>query len=169
MKAALRGIVCLALAAFAGAAHAIGDHLLFAQDTTGAISATLAGIIDPCKGSHYFPMGVPSVVLAGHEYDITSMFAIIDPPPCPDTPSPYEITTSLGAVADGPYTAVWTVGGLIVTGTFNVNAGVLQAASPIPTLSVAALAGLASLIAVAAFLRLRGRRPARIRGRQEAA
>src|SRR5215467_9751397 len=121
MQAALRGIVCLALAAFAGAAHAIDDHLLFAQDATGAISATLAGTIDPCKGSHYFPMGAPSVVLAGREYDITSMFAIIDPPPCPDVPSHYEITASLGTVADGHYTVVWTVGGLIVTGTFNMN------------------------------------------------
>jgi len=165
MKAALRGIVCLALAAFAGVAQAIDDHLLFAQDATGALSATLAGIIDPCKGSHYFPMGVPSVVLAGHEYDITSPFAIIDPPPCPDVPSHYEITASLGTVPDGHYTVVWTVGGLIVTGTFNVNAGVLLAASPIPTLSVTALMGLAILIALAAFLRVRGRRLARTRGR----
>jgi hypothetical protein len=158
MNAALRGIACLALAAFAGAAHAIDDHLLFAQDTTGVVSATLAGIIDPCKGSRYFPMGVPSVAVVGREYYITSMFAIIDPPPCPDVGSHYESTASLGAVADGHYTVVWTLGGLIVTGAFNVKAGVLLATSPIPTLSVTALTGLASLIALAAFIGLRRRR-----------
>jgi hypothetical protein len=42
MKAAPCGLVCLALTAFAGAAYAIDDHLLLAQDAMGVASATLA-------------------------------------------------------------------------------------------------------------------------------
>jgi hypothetical protein len=123
------------------------------------VSATLAGTIDPCHGSLYFPMGVPTIVLTGREYDITSPFAIIDPPP--DVPSHYEVTASLGTVADGHYIVVWTLGAMIITGTFDVSSGVLLEASPIPTLTLPALIALASLLALVGLVRLRERRATR--------
>jgi hypothetical protein len=161
---AFAAAVCLGLTLVVTDAHAIGDDVRFAQASTGVVSAILEGTIDPCKGSHYFPMGVPMVALVGHEYDLTQPFAIIDPPPCPDTPSNYQVTASLGTVADGHYSVVWTVGTVVATATFDVRSGVLLAVSPVPTLSLPLLAAMASLIALTAVLLLRRlkARPSRV-------
>jgi len=143
------GGILLALAGLAPSAQAVGDYIRFTQATSGNLSATLAGFVDPCKGSVIFPMGVSSVISDGNEYDITSFFAILDPPPCPDVPQPYEVTALLGLAADGHYAVAWTVGPMIVRGTFDVRSGVLQpAATDVPTLTYPALLGLFAMIAI---------------------
>jgi len=156
LKQIFRGIIFVALAGLALSAQAIGDYIRFTQATSGNISAVLVGSVDPCKGSVVFPMGVSSVVLIGNEYDITSLFAILDPLPCPDMPQPYEVTASLGRVADGNYTVVWTVGSMNVRGEFVVTSGVLlPTAINVPTLTLPALWVLFTMIAVTGVALLR--------------
>jgi hypothetical protein len=149
VKRTFCGVMFVALAGLALSAEAIADYIRFTQAPSGTISAVLVGSVDPCKGSVVFPMGVSSIVLIGNEYDITSFFAILDPPACPDIPQPYEVTASLGYVADGNYTVVWTVGSMNVQGVLAVMSGVLlPAASNIATLTLPALSVLFTMIAV---------------------
>lgn len=156
MSRVLVGVIW-ALLALPSSARAAGDFLRFTQAPGGAVSAILSGFADPCSGSNIFPMGTPAVALAGTEYDITSMFVILDPPPCPHSPFPYTATAALGSVADGHYTVVWTIGPVIVRGEFDIRSGVLLAAAPIPALSFPALAGLIALVACVALVALRRR------------
>ncbi len=149
--------VIVALLALPPSAHAAGDYLRFTQAPSGAVSATLDGYADPCGGSHIYPMGTPSVALVGKEYDVTSMFVILDPPPCPHSPFPYTATAALGTVTDGHYTVVWTIGPVVASGEFDVRSGVLLAAAPIPALTRPALAGLIALVAGVALVALRRR------------
>jgi len=139
-------------------AQAIDDHIRFAQAASGSISATLAGSVDPCKGSNIYPMGVTSISLNNNEYDIASSFAVLDPPPCPDIPQSYEVTTGLGNPSDGHYSVVWTVGALVVTGMFDVSAGVLQVATPsVSTLTLQALASLITIVGLTGLALVRRR------------
>jgi len=153
------GAIFSVLSLLAPSAQAIDDHIRFAQAASGAISATLAGSVDPCKGSHIYPMGVTSISLDNNEYDIASSFAILDPPPCPDLPQAYEVTTSLGNPSDGHYVVVWTVGPMIVTGMFDVSGGILQiATSSVPTLSLQALSTLVATVALTGLVLARRQR-----------
>lgn len=139
------------LAGQATLGHAADDHARFVQAPSGLISATLVGAVDPCNGSVIFPMGTPSVDSNGNEFDITSPFAIADPPGCPTPPQPYEVSATLGTLADGTYTVVWTAGPLIVRGEFSVAAGVLDVpAAPVPTLDDSSMLVLIALLGVAA-------------------
>jgi hypothetical protein len=159
VKRIFRGIIFLALAALAVSAQAVGDHIRFTQVASGTISAVLDGAVDFCKGSVVFPMGVSSVALNGNEYDITSSFSVLDPPPCPDLPQSYEVTASLGNVADGHYTVVWAAGSLNVRGTFDVRSGLLlPATSNVPMLTLPALSVLFTMIAWTGLALLRRQR-----------
>ena len=128
MKAIFRGMMFSVLAGLAMSAHAVDDYIRFMQADSGTISAVLEGLAEPCFGSVVFPMDVSSVGRNGNEYDITSLFAVLDPKGCPSPPQPYEVIAPLGTVADGEYTVVWISGPLNVCGTFRVSAGVLQTA-----------------------------------------
>jgi hypothetical protein len=153
------GLIFSVLSALASSAHAIGDHIRFTQAASGTISATLAGSVDPCKGSNIFPTGVASINLNGNEYDIASFFAILDPLPCPDIPQPYEQTASLGNPSDGHYLVVWTVGPLTVTGAFEVIAGVLKVATnSVPTLTLPALSSLIVMVVLIGLVLFRWQR-----------
>ena len=164
MNRIVSGILFLALAGFALSAQALGDYLRFSQAAPGTVSATLTGFADPCNGSIVFPIGASSVTLNGSEYDISSSFAILDPPPCPFIPQPYQVVASLGLVADGHYEVVWTIGPLIVRGAFDVVSGALQPlATDIPTLTVPAMAALFAMVAMLALTSLA--RPRRKRRR----
>lgn len=126
MKTILRAIFMLVLAGLTISAQAAGDLIRVTQNTSGTISAVLTGSASPCAGSVIFPIGVASVTLTGNEYDISSSFAILDPPLCPSPPQTYNVSATLGTVPDGHYTVVWTIGTLTVRGMFDVAAGVLQ-------------------------------------------
>jgi hypothetical protein len=153
------GIIFLTLAGLTLPVHAVGDSIRFTQAGSGAISAILDGLVEPCAGSVIFPMGVPSVGVNGNEFDITSFFVILDPAGCPSPPQPYEVTASLGTLVDGHYTVVWTIGPLIVRGAFDVSAGVLQfTANSVPTLTPFALTVLFAMIALAGVALRRQRR-----------
>src|SRR5258708_6484449 len=101
-------------------AYAGDDHLRFVQTPTGTITASLFGTVNPCAGSHIFPMSPSTVVPSGNKFDISSLFAILDPPPCPSPAAPYEVSADLGALADGEYAVLWTVGTIVVRGAFKV-------------------------------------------------
>jgi hypothetical protein len=147
------------LFALTSAAHAISDRIFFTQAASGAISATLAGSVDPCTGSNHFPMGPASVGLNGNEYAINSFFVILDPLPCPATPQAYEVTAELGTPADGHYTVTWTVDPLVVTGAFEVNAGVLQAGThAVPTSTLPALSSLIAMVVLIGHVLFRRKR-----------
>lgn len=78
----------------------------------------------------------------------SSAFSILDPPSCPHTPDPYQVSADLGALPDGEYTVVSTVGPLVVRDTFIVLNGQLQAvAIPVPALDLRALVTLLALVA----------------------
>ena len=159
MRRIVYAVILLTLAGLALSAQAAGDRIRFTQAPSGTISAVLAGAVDPCAGSVIFPMGVPSVSVNGHEFDITSLFVIADPPGCPSPPQPYEITASLGTLADGHYTVVWTIGPLIVRGAFDVTSGLLQlSANTVPTLTAPALLVLLTMIALAGLALLQRER-----------
>jgi hypothetical protein len=152
-------VIFLLLAGLTLSAQAAGDYIRFTQDALGTISAVLAGSAEPCSGSVIFPMGVSSVSLNGNEFDINSFFAILDPPACPSPPQPYEVTASLGNVADGHYTVVWTVGPMNVPGAFDVTSGLLQfTTNTVPTLTLSALSILVAMIAVVCLSLLRRQR-----------
>jgi hypothetical protein len=152
MKRSLIVIFLLMLIPLALPAYAIGDYIAFTQTSSGAVSAVLSGSVDPCHGSNILPSGVSSLSLSGNQYDITSEFLIVDPPPlC--SPFPYTVSMSLGTVPDGQYTVVWTAGPLVVRGAFSVSAGLLQISSnPVPTLDLSAMLFLITLVATAAFV-----------------
>ena len=138
------------LGAHATLVHAAGDRIEFAQAPSGSISALLVGKVDPCNGSVIFPMGTPSVAQDGNEFDITSPFAIADPPGCPSPPRPYEVTAALGNVPDGQYAVAWTAGPVVVRGEFGVAGGALQApAIAVPTLGPAGVLALVALMIAA--------------------
>lgn len=158
MKRIFRGFV-LSVLGLSTSALAVGDHIQFSQAASGAVSAVLAGSVDPCSGSNQFPWGPTTVNLTGNAYDLDTFFIILDPPPCPHSPQPYEVTASLGNLGDGHYTVVWTVGSLSVRGAFDVRSGILQlAANTVPTLTPPALSILLALIALAGLALLRRRR-----------
>jgi hypothetical protein len=164
-KRLLCSVVFLLLAGRGISGHAADDHIRFVQATSGAITAFLVGTVDPCGGSHIFPMGPSSVGRSGNQFDVSSAFSILDPPSCPHTPDPYQISADLGALPDGEYTVVWTVGPLVVHGAFIVLNGQLQAvATPAPALDLRALVTLLALVAgigiLARWREARGR-PAR--------
>ena len=128
------------LAGRAEPGYAADDHMRFVQATSGTITAFLFGRVNSCTGSHIFPLGTSLVGQAGNEIDITSGFAILDPPPCPHTPDPYQVSADLGTLPDGQYAVVWTVGPLVVHDAFRVLAGQLQiVATPVPALDLRAL------------------------------
>jgi hypothetical protein len=155
VKRSLIGVCLSALIALALPAYAIGDSIAFAQTSPGTVSAVLSGSVDPCAGSNIFPMGVSSVSLSGNRYDITSAFAVLDPPHCPFSQS-YSVPASLGAVPDGQYNVVWTAGPLVVTGAFSVRSGLLQFSSiPVPTLERSTMILLITLIASVALALIR--------------
>lgn len=150
------GVIFSVLAGLTLAAQSPGDSIRFAQAASGAILAVLVGSADPCSGSVVFPLGVSSVDLIGNEYDINSFFAILDPPACPSPPQPYEVTASLGNVADGHYTVLWTAGPVNVRDAFDVRSGVLQpSANNVPALTPPALLVLFTMIAAAGLALLR--------------
>jgi hypothetical protein len=156
MKRIFRGVILLVLAGLTMSAQAIGDQIRFSQAASGAISAVLAGSVDPCQGSNQFPFGPSTVSLNGNEYDINTFFIILDPPPCPDIPAPYEVTASLGIAGDGHYTVVWTVGALNVLGTFDVRSGILQLTpNTVPVLTSPWLSILFAMIALTGLALLR--------------
>ena len=158
MKRIFRGVIFVVFGGLTLSAQAASDFIRFAQAPSGSISAVLVGSADPCSGSVVFPIGVSSVDLNGNEFDITSFFAILDPPPCPFPPQPYEVTASLGTIADGHYAVVWTVGPVNVLGAFEVRSGILQLpADPVPTLTRPGLLILFALVAVAGLALLRRR------------
>jgi hypothetical protein len=154
-----RSVISLVLCVLASPAYAGGDRIFFTQSASGTITATLAGSVDPCTGSNHFPMGAATVGLNGNAYAINSFFVILDPPPCPAAPQAYEVTASLGIPADGHYTVTWTVDPLIVTGTFDVSAGVLQVATQaVPTMTLPALASLIAMVTLMGHALFRRRR-----------
>jgi len=147
-KRLLCSVVFLLLAGRGISAHAADDHMRFVQATSGAITAFLFGTVDPCGGSHIFPMGPSAVGRSGNQFDVSSAFSILDPPPCPHTPDPYQVSADLGPLPDGEYTVVWTVGPLVVHGAFIVLNGQLQVvATPVPALDLRALVMLLALVA----------------------
>jgi hypothetical protein len=149
------GIMFVALAGMAFSAQALGDYIRFTQAASGTVSATLTGFADPCNGSIVFPIGASSITLNGSEYDISSSFAILDPPACPFIPQPYQVVASLGVAADGHHEVMWTIGPLVVRGAFDVVSGVLRPlATDIPTLTVPAMAALFAMIAMIALTNL---------------
>jgi hypothetical protein len=159
VKRIFRGVIFSVLAGLTLPAQAAGDYIRFAQAASGTISAVLVGSADPCSGSVVFPLGVPSVDLNGDEYDINSLFGILDPLACPSPPQPYEVPASLGNVADGHYTVLWTVGPVNVRGMFDVRSGVLQpTANDVPALTLPALSVLSIMIAVTGLALLRRQR-----------
>jgi hypothetical protein len=161
MKRISCGVILLVLAGLTMSAQAIGDQIRFSQVASGAISAVLAGSVDPCSGSNHFPWGPTTTVsLNGNEFDINTFFIILDPRGCPDSGQPYEVTTSLGTVGDGHYTVEWTVVGTFnVRGTFDVRSAVLQlTANTVPALTPPALSILFTMIALAGLALLRRQR-----------
>lgn len=158
MQLVFCGIISLALAALPVPFEAAGDHIRFTQADTRTISAVLTGSVEPCAGEVIFPMGVSSVDVSGNEFDITSFFAILDPPSCPSPPQPYQVTASLGTLADGHYTVVWTAGSLIVRGEFDVIAGALEIPGrAVPALGLPARFGLFAMLALTGLALLRRR------------
>jgi hypothetical protein len=83
-KRLLCSVVFLLLAGRGISGHAADDHMRFVQATSGAITAFLVGTVDPCGGSHIFPMGPSFVGRSGNKFDVS--------------------------LPDGEYTVVWTVG-----------------------------------------------------------
>jgi hypothetical protein len=161
VKLVFCGIISLALAALPMALEAAGDQIRFAQAATGIISAVLTGSAEPCDGDVIFPMGVKSVDVSGNAFHITSLFAIVDPPGCPSPPQPYQVTASLGTLADGHYTVVWTVGSLIVRGEFDVIAGALGPVRAVPALALPGRLGLFAMLALTGLALLRRRQLSR--------
>lgn len=105
-----------------------------------------------------FQWGASLVNQIGNEIDVTSGFAILDPPPCPHIPDPYQVSADLGALPDGQYVAVWTVGPLVVHQVLIVFAGqLLMVATPVPTMNLPELFTLLGLVGGigVAFLRRR--------------
>jgi len=159
VKRIFLSVILLVLVGPAMSALALGDPIRFSQDGSGALSAVLAGSVDPCAGSHQLPWGESTVSRIGNEYDINTFFLILDPPPCPHNPEPYAVTASLGNAADGHYTVVWTAGVLIVRGTFDVRSGILQSTTnDVPALTPSAQLFLVTMIALAGLALLRRRR-----------
>ena len=172
MKLVFCGVITLALALLATPVQAAGDFIRFAQADTGSIVAVLTGWAEPCAGDVIFPMSVRSIDLIGHAFDITSFFAILDPPSCPSPPQPYQVTASLGTLADGHYTVVWTAGSLIVSGEFDVIDGVLDGrVRAVPALAVSGRFALFAMFTLTglALLRLRqsSRDPSPSAGRRQ--
>ena len=155
------------LAAISVSARAAGDSIRFRQDPSGAISAILAGTVDPCSGSLLFPLGPPSIVRSGNEYAIVSPFAILDPLACPSPAQAYEVTALLGNLADGHYVVAWSIGPAQVRATFDVRSGLLQAATiPIPALDLPLLVVLFALTLTTGCGLLRRRRDLRFEKHQ---
>ena len=152
------GVLLLALAPHT--AFALGDRVVFDQDASGVISAHLVGFIDACHGDHYFPMNPASVNSSGTAISISSPFAIVDPPPCPSPPGPYQVTATLGKLADGAYSVVWSVGPRNYPGAFVVQAGALVAVDvAVPALDPRFVAALVALVAIAGWWLGAQRRP----------
>jgi hypothetical protein len=157
LKLMFGAIVSLVLVALPMVSRAAGDRIRFAQAGSGTISAVLTGAAEPCAGEVIFPMSVRSVDVSGNAFDITSFFAILDPATCPSPPQPYQVTASLGTLADGHYTVVWTSGSVIARGEFDVIAGALGPVRAVPALALPGQLGLFGMLALTGLALLRRR------------
>ena len=88
---------------------AANEYLSFGQSASGDASATIRGNFLYCDENGGF-VGNPVVNIAPESVEIASTIYWGDcspaPPPYPP-PTPYQLTQSLGTLADGQYTVTW--------------------------------------------------------------
>ena len=140
-------------------AHAAIFYISLTQSSSGNITATLNVTVGPCDER---PGMVSSLVQSGGQFKVDSLLGT-PPPFCSSfSGASYQLSASLGTLADGSYNVLWAAWGgtvLFAQASFKVANGTLQGSAPVPTLDLPNLIVTAVLLLTSGFVFLRRRQP----------